>query len=417
MEHTIYTGVASGISPSYLACFSTWDSAIESEGVVILFNPIDEIAGDESKVREVISHINKACVNFCSKYPLAVIPLPKAEMPKSTIGKLSRQKLKQFFESGAFDQYKLSEEVASTVHKLLWSERQNIIAGILAEQTGRPLETLGADSPIMSSGIDSLAYLRMKHLIQKRLNLPFQIPLPILLRSDTIEDLEASIAKLETEQGTDGNSRYEPIVTLQKAGNKVPIILCHPGGGEFLNWLNLVPYLPDRPIYAIRARGLQSGETRFKDFDEMLDCYEAGIRRVQPRGPYAIFGLCFGGLISFELARRFESKGDQVSFCGGIDNAPKLDLINPSKSFKRFLLQLIAFHGLFSLDEATRMEMEDYKDVDEAPELFVERVLAGFRDQAQKLDLDTEKIHQWMNVLLGAIETVNSYVPRGRVDG
>jgi hypothetical protein len=285
LEHTIYTGVASGISPSYLGCVSTWDSTIESEGVVILFNPTEEISSDESKVREVISQINKVCVSFCSKYTLAVIPLPKAEMSRSTIGKLSRQKLKMFYEAGAFNQYKLLEEAPSVSHGLLWSERQNIIAGILAEQTGRPLGSLGADSLIMSSSIDSLAYRRIKHLIQNRLKLPFQIPLPILLRSDTIEDLEAAISKLETEQRLDGNTRYDPIVTLQKGGSKNPLILGYPRGGEFLNWLNLASYLPHRPIYAVRAGGLQSGEARFKDFAEMLECYEAGTRRVQPRGP------------------------------------------------------------------------------------------------------------------------------------
>jgi len=416
LEHAIFNSVQTGLTPSYVASFSVWDETAQSEGVVILFNPTDDISYDKKELEKVIEKISKACVSFCSKYPNDVVPLPRHEMPRSTIGKLSRHKLKQFYTSGAFDQYKISK-TAVTCAKALHSHRQFLIAHILAEKTGRPINSLGADSPIMNTGIDSLAYLRIKHDLQKALKIEAQIPLPLLLQADTIEALDEALNKFEadTSANVDPDTIYDPLVVLRKTGTKTPLILCPPGGGEVLNWIALLDLIDDRPIYGLRARGLQQGETRFNGIEETLDAYEKAIRSIQPHGPYAIFGLCFGGILAFELTKRLEASGETVAFCGTIDSPPKHELIEVRRAFKRFMLQLLAFHDLITFTEAKRLENEVYADIDEDPEQFSDRVFEGFKDTAVSVDLDRQKVKLWMNVLLGAIDIVNTHRPEGRI--
>ena len=100
LEHAIDSHVGESATKSYTVSFAAWDKATESEGAVILFNPSDDIAENRIKVSETIKAIKQACVRFCSKPPIDVVPLPRSEMPKSTIGKLSRQQLKTHYTSG-----------------------------------------------------------------------------------------------------------------------------------------------------------------------------------------------------------------------------------------------------------------------------------------------------------------------------
>ena len=72
---------------------------------MVLFNPTED-ALLTGGLQATIDAINMAVVAFCSKPALAITPLPKEQMPKSTIGKLSRRKLKQSFEAGVFDKYR-----------------------------------------------------------------------------------------------------------------------------------------------------------------------------------------------------------------------------------------------------------------------------------------------------------------------
>ena len=63
---------------------------------------------------------------------------------------------------------------------------------------------------------------------------------------------------------------YDPIVPLAHEGSKIPLFLCHPGGGEVLIWLALLKFLPDRPVYALRVRGHHLDDRLFESFDEMF---------------------------------------------------------------------------------------------------------------------------------------------------
>ncbi len=422
LEHAIDSYVGKCTTSSYTASFAIWDNATESESAVILFNPSDDIVDDQKKVSETIHAIKKACVRFCAKPPMDVVPLPRSEMPKSTIGKLSRQQLKNNYTSGHFEKYRI--DVSDKGHKkyvsisALETEIERKIAEVLSKETGIRASDIVASTSLLRTGVDSLTYLRIKKKIEDSLELSSEMPMALLLNASTVGELGRVLTKeLQDPRYALTNladEDYDPIVTLRGSGSNTPIFLVHPGGGEFLIWLSMLQHLPDRPMYAFRIRGLHSSESLFASFDDMLDCYEAAVLRIQPHGPYAFMGLCFGGAISFELTKRLESRGKDVKFCGGIDNPPQLGTSNPDGGFKYFLLQLMAFHGIFSIDDVRGLE-DEYRDIPE-DETIVDRVYQDFGSRTlNTAGLTREKIYSWRRVFINNCHMLVKYRAEGKV--
>ncbi|KAI5367216.1 Putative AMP-dependent synthetase/ligase, thioesterase, phosphopantetheine binding ACP [Septoria linicola] len=325
IEYAIETCGILGLEVSYTAVFSTWSEERSSEAPVVLFHPTEAAIGPKH-MSSTLHAINKAVFSVCAQKALRVIPLPKALLPKSTIGKLSRAKLRQSFENGDLDDYIMDNLVSgvdalkSTCLKLAdASPLQQEIAQIYSSIVNAPASDLLGSDALLSSGINSLGFMRLKKALEKGLKIHQEIPMPLLIRCHSIADLEHELTLI----GTVSNE-YDPIVPLATHGSRQTLFLLHPGAGEFLCWMGLLPYLPDRPIYALRAKGLHPGEGTFDGIDDLLSCYYTAMRRIQPKGPYAMLGYCFGGLLSFELAKMFEADGQEVVFCGGIDNPPSL---------------------------------------------------------------------------------------------
>src|SRR5207247_254534 len=53
--------------------------------------------------------------------------------------------------------------------------------------------------------------------------------------------------------------------------------------------------------------------------EAMAQLYLSEMRSVQPRGPYALIGACFGATVVYEMARRLVEGGEEVAFLGLLD--------------------------------------------------------------------------------------------------
>lgn len=58
--------------------------------------------------------------------------------------------------------------------------------------------------------------------------------------------------------------------------------------------------------------------------DEMASNYTSAVKHTQPKGPYAIAGYSYGGVVAFEVAKRLEAMGDEVKFMGLINIPPHI---------------------------------------------------------------------------------------------
>jgi thioesterase domain-containing protein len=65
---------------------------------------------------------------------------------------------------------------------------------------------------------------------------------------------------------------------------------------------------------------LDGAEEPFTDVESMARYYIDIIRTVQPHGPYALGGLCFGGVIAFEMAQQLRANGESVSTVALLDS-------------------------------------------------------------------------------------------------
>src|SRR5262249_22381159 len=160
---------------------------------------------------------------------------------------------------------------------------------------------------------DSLLAVTLFTQVERRFGV--KPPLAALLEHPTIRKLAVL---LETMLGNAPDSRSEltgvakpPLVAIQPEGDRPPLYVVHGDGGNVLMLSRLLPDLaPAQPLYGITARGLTENEAPHREFDAMVEDYLAGIRRVQPRGPYNLGGYCIGGIIACEMGRRLRAAGE-----------------------------------------------------------------------------------------------------------
>jgi amino acid adenylation domain-containing protein len=133
-------------------------------------------------------------------------------------------------------------------------------------------------------------------------------PLTTLFQSPTIEQL----AQVLRAEGWSDESAT--LVAIQPGGNKPPFFCVHGFGGGVLDYGELARLLgPDQPFYGLQARGRDGVTSVHTRIDEMAADYIEAIRTVQPHGPYALGGYCYGGVVAFEMARQLQARGKPVA--------------------------------------------------------------------------------------------------------
>jgi amino acid adenylation domain-containing protein len=113
---------------------------------------------------------------------------------------------------------------------------------------------------------------------------------------------------------------WAPAMAFHEEGSQPPFFFLHGDyGGNGLYCHNLARALgPDQPFYALHPHGIDGGPIPGTIEAMALD-HLATVRAIQPHGPYRLGGLCNGGVIAFELARRLQAAGERVVFLGLLD--------------------------------------------------------------------------------------------------
>lgn len=77
------------------------------------------------------------------------------------------------------------------------------------------------------------------------------------------------------------------------------------------------------------------------DYEAMLNRYVDEIVRIQPEGPYVLLGYCFGGNLTFEVAKTMERRGYSVTDVLMVDSWIK-DTLTPYETFEKELEEMLA---------------------------------------------------------------------------
>jgi amino acid adenylation domain-containing protein len=195
----------------------------------------------------------------------------------------------------ALRELRLSTTVAPPVDIAACDGYERAVADVMAEFAGST--GFAANTNFFDAGGTSIGAMRVVMAIARTWDV--EIPLDAFVAAPTPVHLASLIA-------AGGPVRtFDPVVALRTSGDRPPLFLVHPIGGNVLCYLNLVKHLPvDQPVYALQAAGAEPGATPLRTIGELAASYIAAIRRVRAHGPYNVGGWSFGGYVAVEMARQ-----------------------------------------------------------------------------------------------------------------
>ena len=253
----------------------------------------------------------------------------------------------------AFRQQLLSADDASRTSLVQEYIRQELARIIGIEPSG-----LEIDQPLSTFGLDSLLALELKNNLEGRLD--FTLPMAKLMEGPSIASLAAVTSQLlaagaATSEKDDGKAtakpeEWSPLLPLQPAGDRPPLLLLPALGGDIRCYADMVQELgEEQPVYAFRPRGVDQDLPPHLSMEEMIGDYVVAVRELQPAGPYYIAGWSAGASVAFALAEALERAGDEVALLTLFDAPLPSVFRNVNvEDDARFLCELVSFASRFS---------------------------------------------------------------------
>jgi len=191
------------------------------------------------------------------------------------------------------------------------TDNERLLADIFREVLD--VDRVGIHDDFFAIGGHSMLAVRLFSRIEQTTGQ--RLPLTVLFECPTI----AQMAELLDEGGV-SQQAWSSLVPIRSEGSRPPLFCIHPAGGYTLYYRDLSRHLdPDQPVYALQAQGLGGEELPSDRLEEICSHYLREIRRVQPRGPYYLAGLCFGGVAAYEMARQLHAAGDEAALVALFD--------------------------------------------------------------------------------------------------
>ncbi len=104
-----------------------------------------------------------------------------------------------------------------------------------------------------------------------------------------------------------GSFSTSAAVPIQPQGSRPPFFFVSGVQNHFGDRLG-----PDQPVYRLQIQNLGAVEPLERAEDMAAWCL-AGVKEIQPEGPYYLGGHCFGGMVAYEMAQQLHARGEQVA--------------------------------------------------------------------------------------------------------
>jgi amino acid adenylation domain-containing protein len=190
------------------------------------------------------------------------------------------------------------------------TEEEKLVAAIWKESLN--LKNIDIFSNFFEMGGHSLVAVKVMNKLEQKTE--ERLPLSALFEHSTVE----KFAKL-LKTGNEINS--DCLVPLKPNGSKPPIYIVHGAGLNVLNFVNLSKcFDKDQPVYGIQGIGAKGYEDWYKSIEDMASHYIDEIIKINSKGPYALAGFSFGGVVAFEMAKQLKEKGKTVSLIALLDS-------------------------------------------------------------------------------------------------
>ncbi|KAL1915620.1 uncharacterized protein VTP21DRAFT_6379 [Calcarisporiella thermophila] len=420
-----------GIEISGIAVIPIRKPLADTEEIGVFY----QSAGDINDSRQIIrlhQNIRDITVRHWGFRPSTILPLPQTEFVKNSLGKFSRNHIALAYKEGKYSE--IEDDIQKFVRagemgqfEQCVTKIEKIIAKNMSTILNLPSHMVGANSNFFDLGGTSLETIRYRSNILADLPKPIEFPLLWILQHPKVKDLAKLI---ENQYEADGSDRkipqeYDPVIPLNTSGSKSPVFFVHPGPGEILVFIGLANlFKNDHPFYALRARGFNIEHPFFQSYEEMIDVYFKGIKKVQPTGPYVLCGYSYGSAVVFDLIKRFEDEGESVGFAGLVDGPPLQDLFNFEINYTSVLLNLCSVLNLVQKNYCTITGSAEFQGRED---LKAELATLSQEEQINKvwamccpirlaeLDMTPEKLDRWVHLAKNLVEIGLNYPFKGKV--
>lgn len=171
--------------------------------------------------------------------------------------------------------------------------------------------TIGGTSDLASTLANRLSQIYENH-----------IPTRLVYEKPTIASMAAFLRQQEF--GLPAST----LVPVTMGGRWRPFFAVHPAGGVVRCYVPIARHLgPEQPFYALRASGLENGESPLTRVEDMAALYISEILKIQPEGPYQLGGYSLGGVIAYEIAQQLTAAGRDVSLLVMFDSVPQFEWV------------------------------------------------------------------------------------------
>ena len=384
-------------------------------------------------IRDIIEIENLAvqtCIHSTASYPVifALQVSSVSSLPMSTLGKISRAKMRSLFEAGTFgadatwyaQAVKFAKPHAHREIQAPVSQAEALLMADLADIRPMTPGTMGVDTSFFELGFTSMDLIMLKHRTDTRL--ATEVPIVLIMKNPTARSLAAAIhinvGDADTKEATPNAHDYDPVVTFRTSGTKTPLWLVHPGVGEVLVFVGLSQRMSedDRPMFALRARGFEAGQERFISITEVVDTYVNSIRQRQPHGPYALAGYSYGTMLAFEMAKKIDAEDGfgTVQFLGSFNLPPHIKPRMRQLNWNMCLLHLAFFLGITTEAQTENTDEELFR-CESRSEALTHILRAADQTRFEQLGLSEEGLIRWADVAYGLQSMAVDYEPDGEV--
>jgi thioesterase domain-containing protein len=100
---------------------------------------------------------------------------------------------------------------------------------------------------------------------------------------------------------------------MESGKDQLPFFCVHGFGGGVVGYASLAHRMSgDIPFYGLQSDGFDGEMQINRSVEELAAYFIRMVRSVQAKGPYALGGYCFGGVVAFEMARQLVISGEAV---------------------------------------------------------------------------------------------------------
>ncbi|TDD93465.1 thioesterase domain-containing protein, partial [Flavobacterium cellulosilyticum] len=190
------------------------------------------------------------------------------------------------------------------------TEAEKLVADIWKESLN--IEQIDIFSNFFELGGHSIKAVNVMFKIEKKTGK--RIPLSALFQHSTVFEF-AKLLNIDSKISSDC------LIPIKPKGNKTPLFMVHGAGLNILNFVNVIKYFDeDQPVYGIQGNGSKGYENWYESIEAMAAHYIEAITKINPKGPYALAGFSFGGIVAFEMTRQLKEQGKTVSLTAVLDS-------------------------------------------------------------------------------------------------